>query len=135
MNSVRLGLAIDIQPYTMNGITWVVQGRESTADYRAKLKKARKKARAEWIRHDMPTLLGRVRLDLFTKRGHYLDEPNIWGGVKGFIDGFCQKGIIPDDRPEFLKCGEIFQHIDPGHVGRELIIFEFVPLEDQGLFQ
>ena len=132
--ALTISVVIDIHPFTENGIVWKTRKGEWTLeDYHAKRRRAQKLARIEWRRAGQPTLHGRVLVNVHVRRssGALLDEPNIWGGLKGFIDGLFVKGITPDDSPRYFKCGEVTQESDPRYIRRELIRFQAVPLEPQ----
>jgi len=131
-------IPVDIRPFTKNNIVWKIKNKWSCRDYQAKHKRAKELARCEWIREGQPTIHGRVLVNVHVVRstGEELDEPNIWWGMAGFIDGLFTKGITPDDKPKYLKCGEITQDSHPRHKRREHIRIEIVPLDpdSKGLF-
>lgn len=142
MDPVCIIIPFDIRPWTKNAIQWRKKRRgmrvQTTDPYRAKIEEAKHIARTEWIRAGKPQLEGRVRLDIHVVRSSpsFLDEPNIWWGLSGFIDGAFIKGITPDDKPKYLKCGEITQVAAAVARHHEYFVMKATPLERQteGLF-
>lgn len=116
----------DIQRFSVNSIS-----RETWHAMAGMRKTAKKLGLAAWIRAGKPRFDQRVCLNVHIRRGtgRLLDEPNIWGALKGFIDGICCKALVPDDCPKWLQCGHIRQESKKKYAGHEFIWLTFTAIE------
>lgn len=130
---VTITIYADVQDFAVNSVsqkTWHMMAQRRKA--------ARGLGKAAWLNAGKPRFDRRVRVDAHVCRstGRLLDEPNIWAALKGFIDGICTKHpttkqprLVPDDNPNWLKCGEITQASSRAQKGRERIELTFTPIE------
>lgn len=119
-----LTIETDIHRFSVNAIS-----RKTWAPMAGMRKTAIRLGQAAWIQAGKPRADRRVRLDVHVRRGtgKLMDEPNIWGALKGFIDGICRKALVPDDCPKWLQTGGITQESSKQHEGREFIRLTFTP--------
>jgi hypothetical protein len=102
---------------------WQVKAQHASA--------ARTAARIAWMQAGEPTLTPPVRVNVIVRRPRPLDQDNAWASAKHLIDGICGSpqrklpGIVPDDRPRYVRLGELTQ-ITGKAAGGPSVTFEIV---------
>lgn len=80
-------------------------------------------ARWAWIQAGKPKAKRKVRLDVIVRRGAEIDEGSVWEGLKYAIDSLFVNCILPDDRPRYLKYGDIEQETGPQFKLKPEVVF------------
>ena len=123
METVELVIHTDIKRFCKNESGGI-------HDARGKYKAAKEWGYVTWLEAGSPTFKRKVRLDVIIVRssGRMIDEPNIWWGMGGFIDGALSGNMLVSDGPKWLKCGEITQHSGKQYLGQECIRMVLTPI-------
>lgn len=137
---VEIIIKADIQPFAQNACNrdWRIQHSSN--------EKAKRLGRKAWRDAGSPTFDRQVRISVLIRRTRRIDELNIPGACKHFLDGFCRgrkiskdkttkkmvsqriPSMIPDDNTKWARWGTFEQEIKPYYEEAEEIVFIVEPI-------